>query len=187
MLDNAGLELFLPDNIYHKINGNNTIGFCPGSRHFTKQWPVDYFIELGKLLAGTGYKIVLFGGKDDRDLCKQISSSIPKALDLSNDNLLLQTATDMKSCKSIICNDSGLMHLACAVNVPVILIMGSTVKEFGFKPYLNRNLIFENNLLSCRPCSHIGRKNCPKKHFKCMLELNPNHMIDKMKKFLQDL
>jgi ADP-heptose:LPS heptosyltransferase len=187
-LDEDGLELFIPDNITPRLDMfKNIIGLCPGSRHFTKKWPVDYFIELGNLLIKEGFKIVLFGGKDDRELCRQISEALADSIDLSNDNQLLHTAKEMKNCRLIICNDSGLLHLACAVKVPVIMIMGSTVKEFGFAPYKNKNLVLENNSLSCRPCSHIGRKNCPKKHFKCMLDIKPGNVFEKIKEFTVSL
>ena len=187
-LDENGLEIFLPSNISSTLK--NEVGFagmCPGSRHFTKKWPTEYFIELGNYLTKEGFKVALFGGKDDRELCRQISDVIPESVDLSNNNDLLQTANEMKNCKFIVCNDSGLLHLACSINVPVIMLMGSTVKEFGFTPYKNKNLILENNSLSCRPCSHIGRENCPKKHFKCMLDLKPNYVLEKIKDFMVNL
>jgi heptosyltransferase-2 len=184
-LDNNGLDIFLPAGITSRIDrGDNYIGLCPGSKHFTKRWPLEYFIELGKSLSGNGFKIVLFGGIDDREICAKVANAIPFSIDLSNDNLLLQTAINMYNCKAIICNDSGLMHLACSVDIPVILIMGSTVKEFGFTPYQNKNLILENNLLSCRPCSHIGRNSCPQKHFKCMLDIRPSNVYENLKSFL---
>jgi ADP-heptose:LPS heptosyltransferase len=90
----------------------------------------------------------------------------------------------MKKCKAVICNDSGLMHTACAVGTPVLTFFGSTVKEFGFTPYRNKNLILENNSLSCRPCSHIGRDKCPKNHFKCMKELTPEIVFNKLNQLL---
>jgi lipopolysaccharide heptosyltransferase II len=173
-LDEEGLDLFTNKKPSEKLKGlNNLIGFCPGSRHYTKMWPKEYYIELGKILIDNGYNIVLFGGKNDKEICKVISSSLSKCTNFCNDNDILQTAADMKLCKIIICNDSGLMHTACAVKVPVIAIFGSTVKEFGFTPYRSKNLILENKSLTCRPCSHIGRSSCPKVHFKCMKEITP--------------
>jgi heptosyltransferase-2 len=83
----------------------------------------------------------------------------------------------MKYCRWIVSNDSGLMHTASAVGIPVIAIIGSTVKEFGFMPRGVRNLILENKSLSCRPCSHIGKSSCPKKHFKCMKEITPESVL----------
>jgi heptosyltransferase-2 len=76
------------------------------------------------------------------------------------------------------------MHTATAVGIPVIAFYGSTVKEFGFTPYKAKNLILENNYLSCRPCTHIGRSSCPKKHFKCMKDVSPQLAIEKLKLFL---
>ncbi len=187
-LDNNGLELFIHEGLINKFDESiNYIGLCPGSRHYTKKWPAEYFIELGKKLTENGFRIILFGGKDDSDICKEINHSIPHSLNLCNEDKLLMTASGMKNCKAVICNDSGLMHLACSVNIPVVMIMGSTVKKFGFTPYKNKNLILENNSLSCRPCSHIGRANCPKKHFKCMKELTPGLIYSEVTNFIKTL
>ena len=147
-------------------------------------WPKEYYIELGKRLTQSGVNIVLFVGKDDKEICKEISSSLSNCTNLCNDNDILQTAADMKLCKTIICNDSGLMHAACAVKVPVIAIFGSTVKEFGFIPYECKNLVLENKSLTCRPCSHIGRSSCPKLHFKCMKEITPQLVYNSLINFL---
>ena len=180
-LDDKGLEL-TTDKIQNPLLNSieNLIGICPGSKHFTKTWPEEYFIELGTLLNENGFKVALFGGKDDIKVCERISSKLPSAINLCNDNNILQTAADMKCCKVIYCNDSGLMHVATAVNIPVIAFFGSTVKEFGFIPYNSKNLILENNSLSCRPCTHIGRERCPEKHFKCMKELAPQSAFEKL-------
>ncbi len=179
-LDGEGLDLITynaPSTLFEA--DKKYIGFAPGSRHFTKTWPRNYFIELGKMLNAQGYTIALFGGKDDRLVCAEICAEV-KSIDLSNKNDILQTAADMKKCTAIVCNDSGLMHSAVASGIKVLAIFGSTVKEFGFTPYvgnnpglLKNNLVVENKSLSCRPCTHIGRDKCPRKHFKCMLELSP--------------
>ena len=181
ILDEKGLEIFLPEQIKSVLDsGENYIGFAPGSRHFTKMWPKEFYIYLAKILLARGFKVVLFGGKDDKTTCEEITKAVPDLINYCNDDNILQMAADMKKCKAIICNDSGLMHTACAVETPVLSFFGSTVKEFGFTPYKNKNLILENNSLSCRPCSHIGREECPKKHFKCMMELTPEQAFNKL-------
>jgi heptosyltransferase-2 len=180
-LDDEGLDLFTNNNSSTVLNTEEKyIGFCPGSRHFTKMWPEEYYIQLGNLLNEKGYHTVLLGGKSDLDVCYKISNLIAGSINLCNDDNILQTSADMQKCTAIVCNDSGLMHTACAVKVPVVTFFGSTVKEFGFTPYKNRNSILENNSLSCRPCSHIGRENCPKGHFRCMLELKPQQAFEKL-------
>ena len=110
-LDNQGTDLFLGD-IYEPglDRRENYIGICPGSRHFTKRWPGDFFTELSNNLIKSGFKIALFGGKTDRQTCKRISEKVPGSIDLSNDDNLLKTATDLKCCTAVVCNDSGLMH-----------------------------------------------------------------------------
>jgi heptosyltransferase-2 len=177
-IDNKELELFYPQNIKAELDdGKKYIGLCPGSKHFTKRWPSEYFIELGNKLAKQGFTIVLFGGKDDKELCSTISMNIDGSINLQNEDQLLQTAAEMKRCKLIISNDSGLMHTASAAGIPLVSIFGSTVREFGFMPAGSQNLILENKLLSCRPCSHIGKSSCPKKHFKCMKEITPGLVL----------
>jgi heptosyltransferase-2 len=184
-LDEEGLDLFTNNKPSESLEGLiNLIGFCPGSKHFTKMWPKEYYIELGNKLMSSGFKVVLFGGKDDQKTCEEISSKISGCVNLCNDNDILQTVADMKICRAIVCNDSGLMHAACAVRVPVVAIFGSTVKEFGFTPYRSQNLILENKLLTCRPCSHIGRSSCPKHHFKCMKEITPQLVYNSLINFL---
>ena len=184
-LDEEGLDLFTNNKPSASLTElTNLVGFCPGSRHYTKMWPKEYYIELGKKLIDNGFNIVLFGGKDDKEICKEISSGLSKCINLCNDNDILQTAADMKMCRTIVCNDSGLMHTACAVKIPVIAIFGSTVKEFGFTPYRSKNLILENKSLTCRPCSHIGRSSCPKGHFMCMKDITPQLVYNSLIRFL---
>ena len=185
-LDDEGLDLFLPENIASRIPaGQNVIGLCPGARHFTKRWQKENFIQLGKMLIEKGFSVALFGGESDRELCEEISKEIPGSVNLSTEDDILQLAKDMQQCKAVVCNDSGLMHAACAVKIPVVAIYGSTVREFGFTPYGCKNIILENNSLTCRPCSHIGKKKCPQKHFRCMLELTPAQAFESINKVLK--
>ena len=173
-LDDNGLD-FKTDNQPNEQlqSGEKFIGICPGAKHYTKRWPKGYYIELGKLLESNNYEVVLLGGKDDLDLCDEIAKELSNPINLCNENDVMQTAADMMMCKAAYCNDSGLMHLAAAVNVPVIAFFGSTVREFGFFPYKSKSLVMESDRLQCRPCTHIGKKSCPQKHFSCMLEITP--------------
>lgn len=186
-LDDEGLDLFTelkPSGYLGQ--GNNYIGICPGARHFTKMWPKEYFIKLCRLLIKSGWEVILFGGRSDRLICLEIKNEVPETINLQNDNDLLQTVADFKLCKAVYCNDSGLMHAAAAVKVPVIVFFGSTVNELGFTPYKVKNIILENSDLSCRPCSHIGRRRCPKKHFNCMKEISPQLAFDALEKLLKE-
>lgn len=187
-LDEQGLQLALPVKLESGIEfSENNIGFCPGSRHFTKMWPEEYFIELGNKLNEMGFRIVLMGGSSDVLVCTRITEQLADCVNLCSRDDILQIGEDMLSCRLVVCNDSGMMHTASAVGVPLVTVFGSTVKEFGFTPYRCRNLILEDNSLSCRPCSHIGRSKCPKKHFKCMKNITPEILLNKLITFSKTL
>lgn len=187
-LDNNGLDLYLPGGISPSVKlGTDYIGFCPGAKHFTKRWLPEYFIHLGNMLTDEDFTILLFGGEEDKILCERISAQIPGSINLSNSNNLFQTSADMKLCKAVVCNDSGLMHTACASGVPAATFFGSTVKEFGFFPYNSTSLVLENKSLNCRPCSHIGRDSCPLKHFKCMKDITPDLVYVKLHELIKSL
>lgn len=187
LLDERGLDLFIPKNIVSRvISSERTIGLCPGSRHFTKRYPAEKFVAVGNILSKEGFRIAVFGGKDERGICKEIAGQIDKGIDLSTENDLFQTIADMKMCEGIICNDSGLMHVACAAGVPVVTIFGSSVREFGFTPYKCKHVLIEREELRCRPCSHIGRENCPEKHFRCMRDILPEEVCNSIKKLIND-
>jgi heptosyltransferase-2 len=76
------------------------------------------------------------------------------------------------------------MHLTNLLHIPLIAIFGSTVKEFGFFPTGKNSFVIENADLNCRPCSHIGLSSCPKKHFKCMNDINEKLIVEKAISFL---
>lgn len=186
-LDDQGLDLFTDNEPSSEIKKlENVIGLCPGARHFTKRWPIEYFIQLSRFLIQNNFNVALFGGKIDKEFCKQIKGVVPEVINLQNDDNILQTAADMKLCKAIVCNDSGLMHAASAIGTKVLTIFGSSVKEFGFTPYNCKSLILENNSLSCRPCSHIGRESCPEEHFSCMKEIKPDFVFNELLKLLKN-
>ena len=173
-LDDKGLDLYTPESVKPDLEPcDNYIALCPGSKHYTKMWPYEYYIELGEILKLHGYTVAVFGGKMEKQLCKTIADRIPGAIDVCNDDDLFKTVANMKQCIGVVSNDSGLIHIAAALQKPILAIFGSTVKEFGFTPYKTKYEIIQNESLKCRPCSHIGRADCPKKHFHCMVRLTP--------------
>jgi heptosyltransferase-2 len=184
-LDNDGLEIISYKQPNKKIIGlKNLVGICPGAKHFTKRYPIEYHKQLCKLLLENNFNVVLFGGKIDKNICTEISDELPQVINLQNEDDILQTVSDMQLCVAIICNDSGLMHVASSLNKKLIAIFGSTVKEFGFMPYnCKSSIIVENQNLNCRPCSHIGRSSCPKSHFRCMMELKPEAIFKQVSFF----
>ena len=74
-LDEKGLDLFLPESLKNNlVSEKKYIGLCPGSRHFTKKYPEEYFVELGKTILDSGRQVVLFGGSDDLEVNDRLHS-----------------------------------------------------------------------------------------------------------------
>lgn len=170
----------LPDHFTENI----VIGVCPGSKHFTKRYPVELFKVVLRKLIQKNYFIAIFGGSEDKEICQALEIDNNLVKNFQNENDLFETAALMKKCSVVITNDSGLMHLASLLKIPTVAIFGSTVKEFGFVPIFEESVVIENKNLECRPCSHIGRSECPKKHFKCMLEISPDLIVQKVEELI---
>lgn len=165
----------------------NRVAICPGSKHWNKQWPVEYYIELAAWLSERGYQIELFGSKEDQEVCGRIAQSVPSAIDHSGKLSLGELPSSLAACCFAITNDSGLMHLASAVGLPTLTFFGPTVKAFGFAPRSGNATLLENEGLYCRPCTKIGLDHCPEKHFRCMREVTPEVAFVTIKPLLGDL
>lgn len=190
--DGIGLELYWRKsldnsvkNVFDKIariEKDRFFTFAPGAGFFTKRWPVEYYKRLIKdLMDKYSCKVLILGSELDNRQGKYLAEN-ENVFDLTGQLSLLQSAIVISKSKALVTNDTGLMHMATAVKTPLLAIFGSTVKEFGFFPYRSKSVIVENEGLSCRPCSHIGRHSCPKKHFKCMKELTPDIVMRNFEK-----
>lgn len=179
--DEKGLDLIF-DNKSTNID-SNLIAFAPGAKHFTKRWLPEYFITLAEYFINDGFEILLFGSRDEKYVCEYISSTNNKIHDLCGKFNILETAEKIRECKLIVTNDSAAMHIASAVNIPIVAIFGSTVPQFGFTPYKAEFMINQKDI-SCRPCTHIGRSKCPEKHFNCMKQILPQEVYNSALKLL---
>jgi ADP-heptose:LPS heptosyltransferase len=80
------------------------------------------------------------------------------------------------------------MHIAAALKKDIFSVWGNTIPDFGMYPYMagSRSQIFEVEGLRCRPCSKIGYKNCPRKHFNCMEQQNFDRLATEINKYLKE-
>lgn len=153
-----------------RINGKMVI-ICPGASYSNKQWIPERFAQLGDRLNEKGYIVCFHGGKNDIDLCESIIRLMKKnSVSFAGQFSLLESAAFLKMASLAITNDSGMMHLAQSQKTPVVAIFGPTTKELGYFPLPDRSIVVEK-MVSCRPCTHNGLNYCPKKHFRCMMEI----------------
>jgi lipopolysaccharide heptosyltransferase II len=182
--DNQGLDFFIDKQDTEAFDSYAVkkpfISIAIGSQHFTKQIPIEKLIAICKNIDD---RIVLLGGKEDfplgEILCKSLSD---KAIhNLCGSLTLRQSAAFVAQSKALLTGDTGLMHIAAARNKPIVSVWGNTVPAFGMYPYMpqhpDRYHIIENKNLRCRPCSKLGFEKCPKKHFKCMKEIDVEGIV----------
>jgi heptosyltransferase-2 len=178
-LDYMGTNLLCKENFAPK---EKYIVLSPSSKHFTKRLPSEKFVSA---LKNMNFKIVLTGDNNevDRKVCNNLENAFPCCLNLCGKLSFDELAGVIKGAEFVVCNDSGIMHLAEALGKKVFVCFGSTVKEFGFYPQLTTTEVFEVLDLNCKPCSHIGRNKCPKGHFKCTQDIDVNKMRIKINEY----
>ncbi len=174
--DGKGLDYFIPEK--DKVKDQD----IPASHHFgyigivigaaleTKKLPVH---RLKELCSKINYPIILLGGPEDKANGDIVAATDDIKIYNSCGKFNLNESADLvRRSKLIITHDTGLMHIAAALKKPIVSIWGNTVTDFGMTAYYGNDTItdtrFEVTGLSCRPCSKIGYKQCPKKHFNCM-------------------
>jgi ADP-heptose:LPS heptosyltransferase len=173
--DGKGLDFFIPQNEEVDIKkefpqlANGYTGFVIGGNHNTKILPADMVADV---IISLTMPVVLLGGKEDFErgniICELTGG---KAINLCGKYSLMGSGSIVKQADAIISNDTGLMHIAAAFNKLIVSVWGNTIPEFGMYPYLQSgtpSMIAEVKNLQCRPCSKLGYKECPLKHFNCM-------------------
>lgn len=154
-------------------------GVSPGSVWATKRWPTDRYAELiRRLVEEHGYRAVLFGSAGDRPLCTGIATeSGVDPLNAAGRLTLLQSAALAARCSVFVSNDTGMSHVAAAMNVPVVAVFGPTVPAFGFTPHGVGHQIVETTM-NCRPCSAHGGNRCPIGTHDCMRTIAVERVIE---------
>jgi heptosyltransferase-2 len=162
------------------------VSFAPCSKWFTKQLSESKSVEVINALITLGYEVVLIGGKEDSQFCSKIENGVnnPNFLNLCGKLSPLQSKLVIEKSACLVTVDSAAAHLGASTDTPVVQIYGSTVPLFGFYPLTSNNVIIENKVLACRPCTDHGRKSCPLRHFKCIEDLEPGGIVSSVKSLI---
>ncbi len=159
------------------------VGMAVGARWKTKMWPKEYFKGLSNLLTKNGFEVALFGSKDEVYLGEYVADKNPNIKSYVGKLSLKETMKEMATCEVFVSNDSGLMHLASALNIPLVAIFGPTVKGFGFCPR-GKSIVLETDL-NCRPCSLHGTDRCKRNDLKCMNSIKPTLVYETLMKLIE--
>ena len=154
------IKPYLVNNFY-KVSGSKRVIIHPFASKNTKIWP--FFKELAEGLIDDGINVIFIGdGKMDLPL---------HAVDKTGKISFAALMQHISQGDVLITTDSGPMHIGNALNIPTISIFGPTTKELGFYPEFENTKVIEYIGLKCRPCHIHGSDKCPKKHFKCMIDI----------------
>jgi ADP-heptose:LPS heptosyltransferase len=183
--DLQGLDYFIGTNDEVLLSSlpiafqNGYIGLVIGAQHFTKRLPKE---KLNELLQRLTQPVVILGGPTDAELAEVLSKIAPNRIyNACGKYNLNQSASLVKQAQKIICNDTGLMHIAAAFQKEIHLLWGNTIPAFGMGPYAIENAYhYEVPHLNCRPCSKIGFQQCPKGHFHCMNQQDITKLINQL-------
>ncbi|MFA7056426.1 MAG: glycosyltransferase family 9 protein [Candidatus Cloacimonadales bacterium] len=161
------------------------LAIAPGSIWNTKRWSAKNYSVLVKLLADQGFNLIFIGSKAEKDLAAKIMQDAGVIATNSCGELsILGSAALISQCQALICNDSGALHIANAVDTQVFAFFGPTVKKFGYYPYRKHDHLFEIEL-ECRPCGMHGHRQCPLGHHNCMEMIKPQEVFNKIIECLQ--
>jgi len=163
-------------------DGDFLLGICPtGGSSVLKQWPMSNFIGLSAwAIEEYNAKIIIIGGPNDKPLSEEIAEKLgKKAVNACGETTLRQMAALIKKCRVFVSNDTGPMHIAAAVGIPVIALFGSSCPH-RFGPVSESSFIIQKEM-DCNPCHgsiHKDRcSSCIYKKPECMVEISVNEVI----------
>lgn len=143
------------------------LALCPGAAFGgAKRWPPAYYAALARRYLAEGWQVALFGAAADRPVCAGIAGDVgatPRCRDLAGRTTLIEAVELLSMADAVVSNDSGLMHIAAALDRPLLAIFGPTAARFT-PPLAARAAVLESPV-DCAPCF---QRECPLGHHRCM-------------------
>jgi heptosyltransferase I len=153
----------------------------PGTLWETKHWPSESFAQVARYLIDRGWAVVLGGSTKDKPRCQAVAAACPEALDLSGKTRLSELAALIGRAAICVTNDSGPMHLAAALETPLVCIFGPT-NPLWVGPWGQPQGVVRVDL-ACSPCYLRRIRECPHDHA-CMKLVTPQMVIAKVERTL---
>ena len=187
--ENAALPASLPqpalladpkhaNTLLTKLNIPDTqqpvLGLCPGAEYGeAKRWPAEYYAEVANHALQQGWQVWLFGSDKDKPVTAGIQQQTQqRCVDLAGRTKLGEAIDLMSLCHTVISNDSGLMHVAAALDKKLIAIYGSSDPKHT--PPMHPQAVVEYLGLECSPCFE---RVCPLGHLNCLRQMHPEKII----------
>lgn len=158
--------------------GQRLVAVAPGAAWPTKRWGIEHLAQtLAMVSEFDKVRFVLLGSAAEAPLAESVKAAMKKGADnafnaCEQTGDLRRLSALISLCQAFLGHDSGPMHVAEALGVPISALFGPTVRAFGFYPQGPGHRVFEQDL-NCRPCSVHGGERCPLGHHDCMEKIEP--------------
>lgn len=159
-------------------SGQKRLVICPGAEFGpAKQWPPEYYAQLAQTMLAQGWQVLVLGSKADQNTAQTIATEVSEQHQAQFFNLAgktqLEDAIDLLgTADCVVSNDSGLMHIAAALQRPLVALYGPTSPSFT--PPLAENARLLQIDVDCGPCF---QRTCPEGHHRCMQDLTVNSVL----------
>jgi heptosyltransferase-2 len=161
------------------------VAMAPGAEFGgAKRWPARHFAGLAQevLKRGPATQIALLGSPKDQEACAEVATALPadaKVYNLAGATSLPQAIALISRAAAVVANDSGLLHIASALNRPVLALYGPTDPDHA--PPFSDMAASLSLRLDCAPCK---QRECPLGHQDCMVKLTPDLAWQKLQPML---
>ena len=167
----------------HGMTGDSPWVACMVGAEYgpSKQWPHEYFASLIDLLGKQGIRVCILGSQKDAFAGNKIQAQCKQAvLNLCGKTSLTDAIDLLAACDAAVSNDSGLMHIAAAVNTPVLAMYGGTTP--AYTPPLHKDAKSFYVRVACSPC---WQRTCRYEHYRCLTDILPENVFTEVLKKLQ--
>ncbi|MCF7966219.1 MAG: lipopolysaccharide heptosyltransferase II [Methylobacter tundripaludum] len=156
------------------ISSPRILALCPGAEYGpAKRWPAEYYAEVARCKIDQGWQVWLFGSEKDKADAAQINKAASGlCTDFTGRTSLAEAVDLMSLVNNVVTNDSGLMHVAAALDKKIIAIYGSS--DPGYTPPLNDKAQVISLNLDCAPCF---KRECPLGHTHCLTGITPDRVL----------
>lgn len=150
------------------------LALCPGAEYGpAKRWPLEYFAIVAKHQLAQGWQVWLLGSEKEASIGARIHALTgERCVNLCGQTTLAEVVDLLSLARAVVTNDSGLMHVAAALNKPLIVLYGSSSP--AMTPPLNPQATILSLSLKCSPCF---KRVCPRGHLNCLRQLKPHQVI----------
>ncbi|MAX52966.1 MAG: lipopolysaccharide heptosyltransferase II [Methylophaga sp.] len=168
-------------NPKRQSDGQKRLILCPGAEFGpAKQWPTSHYAALADFFLTSGWQVLILGSKADVSTAEEIihlsSQQSNNLISLAGQTKLEEAIDLLGTADQVVSNDSGLMHIAAALQVPLVVVYGPTSP--AFTPPLASNAHITQIDIECSPCF---KRTCPLGHHNCMKKLSVDSVIELIK------